>query len=72
MPGLEVGNESNMIFNAMRSYYGTGTNAAAVGRAASDVSVATGVALEAYSAFQVGVISQASGAEIGTSYRGRK
>jgi len=72
VPGLEVGNESNAILNAMQSFYRTGTNAAAVGRAASDVSIATGVAIESYSAFQAGIVSQALGADIGMSYRGRK
>lgn len=67
VPGLEVGNGSNAVLDALQSVYGTGTNAAAVGRAASDVSVATGLTVEGYSALQGGVIGQAQGAETGAS-----
>jgi RHS repeat-associated protein len=65
VPGLEVGNESNVAFDALQAIYGTGTNAAAVGRAASDVSIAAGAFLEGFSAgtVQGGVIGSAQGAE---------
>jgi RHS repeat-associated protein len=63
VPGIEVGNGSNVVLDALQSLYGTGTNAAAVGRAASDASVALGVTMEASSAIQAGAISEAQGAE---------
>ena len=46
--GLSVSNKSsNAILDALKSYYGTGTNAASVGRTASAVSTGIGYAVEA-------------------------
>jgi hypothetical protein len=61
-PGVEVSNAtSNVVLDALQSLYGTGTNAAAVGRAASSASVAIGSTMEASSAIQGGLISEAQG-----------
>jgi RHS repeat-associated protein len=62
VPGLEVGSGNSAILNALQGYYGTGTNAAAVGRAASDLSVLNGLSLEGYGAANSGFIGQAQGA----------
>ncbi len=66
--GFQLGNESsNAVLDALQSYYGTGTNAAAIGRAASAASSVLGYGLEGGAAIQGGVIGQAQGAEAGTS-----
>jgi hypothetical protein len=66
--GLQVGNaSSNAVLDALQTLTGTGTNAAAVGRAASTASIALGSGLEGGAAIQGGVIGQAQGAEAGTS-----
>jgi hypothetical protein len=54
---------SNVVLDALQSLYGTGTNAAAVGRAVSSASVAIGSTMEASGAIQGGLISEAQGAE---------
>jgi hypothetical protein len=51
-PGVQIGNESNVVLDALQGIYGTGTNAAAVGRAASDLSVGAGIGMEAYGTAQ--------------------
>jgi hypothetical protein len=66
--GLKVGNESSTaVFDALQTLTRTGTNAAAVGRAASFASGALGHGLEGAAAIQGGVIGQAQGAESNTS-----
>ena len=53
-PGVQVSNAtSNVVLDTLQDLYGTGTNAAAVGRAASSASVAIGSTMEASSAIRV-------------------
>jgi len=56
-----ISSGSNVVLDALKSFYGTGTNAAAVGRAASAVSTGIGYAVEADAAAQT-LIGQAQGA----------
>jgi hypothetical protein len=66
--GLQVSNgSSNAVLGALQTLTGTGTNAAAVGDAASFASGVLGYGLEGAAAIQGGVIGQAQGAEAGTS-----
>ncbi len=61
-PGVQVSNASkNLALDALQTLYGTGTNAAAVGRAASNVSVGVGAVLESVGAVQGGLVSEAQG-----------
>ena len=61
---LQVSNESsNIVLDALKSYYGTGTNAAAVGRVASAVSAGIGYAVETGAATQT-LIGQAQGTSV--------
>ena len=72
-PGVEVSNAtSNVVLDALQSLYGTGTNAAAVGRAASSASVAIGSTMEASSAIQGGLISEARGATVNSGQAPQK
>lgn len=72
-PGVGVSNAtSNVVLDALQSIYGTGANAAAVGRAVSSASVAIGSTMEASSAIQGGLISEAEGAGVNSGQAPQK